>query len=385
MSELNKTVKAYLDSNSTTELSDEVAQVIIEMITMDIYGNPSSLHEYGRRMRQVLDVSREAVGISLNCGPEAIIFTSGGTESNNIALRGVYDPYETRHNKIVISAAEHSSVRNTVYDMVEDDDYIREIPLKRDGSLDISLAAEFINEDVSLVSVMLANNETGAVFPVKEIVEMAHHYGIVVHCDAVQAYGKMPIDVVDLGVDLLSISGHKVHSLPGVGALYARRGILLRPPFSGGAHEFNLRPGTENYLGVASLGMAAELIHNKNVVTSELRDLFELGVSSRLSGIEILAKTAQRIPNTSCIAFDGIKSSALLVALNDRNVYVSAGSACASGSVKPSETLLAMGLDESEALSSVRFSFSKYNTVGEAAYAINMVVEAVEELQNKID
>jgi cysteine desulfurase len=218
----------YLDNNATTELSQDAAAIVMDMVINNIYGNPSSSHQIGTRIMEIVHAARYGVALSLNCGIEEVIFTSGGTESNNIALRGTYSNHTDAANDIVISAGEHSSINNTV-EAIANEGKIRFIPLKRDGTLDLDWADRLITEDTALVSVMLANNETGVIFPVKEVVKIAHSRGALVHCDAVQVYGKMPIDVRSLGVDLLSISGHKAHSLSGTGALYIRKGVLIHP------------------------------------------------------------------------------------------------------------------------------------------------------------
>lgn len=364
----------YLDNNATSELSDDVASVVVSLVTANIYGNPSSTHEMGLKIRAIMDVARYGVAQSLGCGSEEIIFTSGGTEANNLALRGIYSPYTKSANDIVISAAEHASVFHTA-EAVATENKVRLIPLKEDGSLDMEWAERLITDDTSLVSVMLANNETGVLFPVKQIVELAHKRGALVHCDAVQVYGRLPIDVRNLGVDLLSISGHKTHALPGIGALYVRKGVLVRPIMAGGGHEFGLRPGTENYIGVASLGTISNEISQSKAMGSGLRDAFETGVKRRIPNIVINGEGVSRVPNTSSITFKGVHSSAMLVALGEEGICASAGAACSSERAQVSRTLTSMGVSEDDAFSTIRFSFSRMSKMMDAATAIEACVK----------
>jgi cysteine desulfurase len=371
----------YLDNAATTELSNDVSSILMDITTNNIYGNPNSQHSYGNRTRALVEVARHGVADSLGCRSTEIVFTSGGTESNNLALRGVYNVYSNYGNDVVISAAEHSSVYNTAKIIVPEE-RLRIIPLCPDGSLDMEWADRLITEDTSLVSVMLANNETGAIFPIKQLAELAHNRGAVVHCDAVQAYGKIPIDVDDLGVDLLSISGHKVHALPGVGALYVKRDFKLHPLITGGAQEHSLRAGTENYVGITTLGMMAnEISRNVDNFSSGLRDAFESGILRRIPGVIINAANARRLPNISSVTFPDIHAASMVEALAGVGVYASAGAACTSGSMKPSRTLKSMGLCDQDALSTVRFSFSSMSSMIDAALAIEACVKCAKALR----
>ena len=371
----------YLDNNSTTELSQDVSGILMDIIVSNIYGNPNSPHDYGTKMRTVVEAARYGVSEALSCSPNEVIFTGGGTESNNLAIRGVYNNFLDVPEELVISAGEHSSVYNTAL-AVASEDNIRIIPLTAEGGLDMEWADRLITEDTSLVSVMLANNETGALFPVKEIVELAHSRGVLVHCDAVQAFGKVNIDVKDLGVDLLSISGHKAHALPGVGALYIRRGVMVHPLLSGGGQEGGLRPGTENYVGIATLGAVSnEITENPHGFSSGLRDAFEKGITRRIDNIVINANSVARTPNTSSVTFKGIHALSMVTALAEQGIYVSAGAACSTGSTKPSRTLTSMGVCEEDALSTVRFSFSKMSSMEDTALAIEACVRCVTALR----
>jgi cysteine desulfurase len=369
--------QVYLDNNATTELSETAAAAVMDLVISGVFGNPSSKHTFGRGVREIVETSRLVIADSLNCPPGCLIFTGSGSEANNLAINGVCLS-EDPPNEIAISAGEHSSVYNTALELVGDSRFVV-IPLTADGVVDLKAAERLITDRTLLVSVMLANNETGVIFQIPEIVKMAHAVGAIVHCDAVQAYSKMPIDLKKLNVDLMSISGHKAHALPGIGALYVRKGIYLRPLIMGGAHEFGLRAGTENYFGIASLAAAAEEIIDSGYPSPSLRDAFELGLKNAFPGIvTINGEGSPRLPNTSSVTFRGISSVSLLAALDYKGVAASAGSACSSGFIQPSPTLLAMGRTEEEALSTIRFSLSKYTTIEDITFALNACISAIE-------
>ncbi len=378
-----KTNQVYLDNNSTTSLSQDVAGVILDLVVHDIFGNPSSAHAGGVRIKAIVEASRYSVAKVLGCDQDEIYFTSGGTESNNLAIRGTYNIYSHAYNDVVISAAEHSSVFNTVNEVATEND-VRFIPLLPDGSLDMEWAERLITEETSIVSVMLANNETGVIFDIKEIVNLAHNRGAIVHCDAVQAFGKIPIDVRELGVDLMSISGHKAHALPGVGALYVRKGIQIHPILFGGGQEMKLRPGTENYIGIASLGaVAGEMVRDGLTNSSGLRDAFEKAILKKIPDVVINGQNTTRVFNTSSMTFKGVSAASLVEALSERGVLASVGSACSSGLLKPSRTMKSMGMSDEDALSTVRFSFSKYSTPADTSTAIEECVDCVSLLRDK--
>jgi len=377
----DKPSMVYLDNNATTELSQDVAGVVMDMVLHNIYGNPSSKHEVGEKVRTIIDAARYGVAQSLGCSSEEIIFTSGGTEANNLALRGVYYPDDTRPSDLIISGGEHASVYATAMD-IAGEDRIRQIPILPNGSLDMDFAERLITEDVVLVSVMLSNNITGNIYPIKEIVRLAHDRGALVHCDAVQAYGKIPINVRDLGVDLLSISGHKAHALPGVGALYIRKGIQLHPTLTGGGQESGARAGTENYVGIASLATVAnDITRRGGNMESGLRDVFEKGLLKRIPNVIVNGVESQRVPNTSSITFKGVHSASMLTALSEQGIYASAGSACSSGTAKPPRTLISMGMSEEDALSTIRFSFSSMSKIMDVALAVEACVKCAETLR----
>lgn len=370
----------YLDNNATTSLSENAAAIVMDLIIHDVHGNPSSTHSSGMKTKAVIESSRASVAKSLGCSPSEIVLTSGGTESNNMAIRGVCSGKLGEFSDIVISAAEHSSVVNSV-SCITGGSY-RVIPMYPHGSLDLEWASKLITEDTSLVSVMLASNITGAILQVRDVVEMAHKKGVPVHCDAVQAYGKIPIDVKELGADLVSISGHKAHAMPGVGALYVREGIRIEPMITGGGQEGGLRSGTENYIGIATLGIVAEEIVSSNMEKVRgLRDSFEAGLKQRIPGVTIQAEGVTRVSNTSAVTFKGVDALSMVIVLEEAGILASAGPACSSGFVTPSPVLLSMGLTEKQATSTVRFSFSKLSDMADAALAIEACVRAASTLR----
>lgn len=353
---------------------------MLDLIISGSYGNPSSTHYLGRETKKIVDQARELVADSLFCDPENIIFTSGGTEANNLALRGIHFP--SNRFRIAISAAEHSSVYNTAHEISP---FVDIIPLKKDGSLDLDAAREIITSETALVCVMLASNETGAIFDVKKIAEMAHSVGALVHCDAVQAYGKMFVSPYELCVDTLSISGHKVHAQSGVGALFVAPGVFIRPQITGGPHERGFRAGTENYIGILSLGCAAEDILKGGYLSSALRDLFEKGLKYKLQNVTINAEDVERIPNTSSVIFHSISSAEMLLHLESYGVIASAGSACSSGFLSPVKTVLAMGKSTEDALSTVRFSFSKLSTMQDTVTALEACILSADVLRHRLN
>ncbi len=342
----------------------------MDIVIHSVYGNPSSKHNFGLKMRAIVEASRYSVAKSLGCMPGELYFTSGGTEGNNLAIRGMYNIYSDQENEAVMSTSEHASVYNTMENVVQDSK-VRLIPLLPDGTLDLEWADKLITEETTLVSVMLANNETGVINPLREIVRMAHERGALVHCDAVQAYGKIPINVKELGVDLLTISGHKAHALPGVGALYVRKGVQLHPTLTGGNQEMGMRPGTENYIAIATLGTVAEEIYNRESLLSPgLRDAFEMGLLKKVPDIIINGVTADRLYNTSSVTFRGINAIQMVETLSESGVYASTGSACSQGLANISRTLHSMGLSDDENLSTVRFSFSQFSSISDVVSAI---------------
>ena len=358
-------MSVYFDHNATTPLCPEAVAAVTRALGDDL-GNPSSVHQYGQRAKGVLDEARAAVAGLLGADASEIVFTGSGTEADNLAIRGAADAMAAAGRKhLIASAFEHEAVLNTVKALGKQGWRVSVIPVGSRGVVDPEALARLMTDDVALVSVMLANNEIGTVQPVAELAGLAHARGALFHTDAVQAAGKVPVGVRELGVDLLSISAHKINGPKGVGALWVRRGVRLVPAMTGGKHERNRRAGTENVPGVAGFGAAA-IASRKKLVSdaarlSALRDRLEQGVLSRIGGTVVNGATTPRVPNTTNISFDGVEAEALLIALDLEGFAVSTGSACSSGTLEPSHVLRAMGLPAHRAQNSIRFSLGQGN------------------------
>ncbi len=334
----------YLDYNATAPLRSEAAAAV--RAALEITGNPSSVHAFGRRARSLLEDSRAAVAALVGAMPAGVAFTSGGTEANNLALRGC------GRRRLLVSAGEHDSVLQAVPDATK-------IPLHANGLVDLAALESLLAEsDVpALVSVMLANNETGVIQPVAQVAALAGQAGALVHCDAVQAAGKIPVDMTALGVDLLSLSAHKIGGPAGVGALLLRDGVPLESLIKGGGQERSRRAGTENLAGIAGFAAAAAAVDlSQSNAIEALRDRLEAGLKALAPEVQILGAEVPRLPNTCCAALPGLGSELQVMALDLAGVAVSAGSACSSGKVQPSHVLRAMGADAATAGSAIRVS-----------------------------
>ena len=373
----------YLDNNASTALDPEVCAAMAE--AAGLFGNPSSIHAEGRRARQAVEESRDRVARLLGARPEEIFFTSGGTEANAIAIFG---SASGRKGRILRSGAEHPSVREAFAALASRGSAVEDIvDPEPSGALDAARVASRIGPDTRLVSVMLANNEYGGIFPVAEIARRAKDVEAagVVHADAVQACGRIPVDVTDLGVDLLSVSGHKMHGPKGAGALFVRRGTRLEPHTPGGGQERRLRAGTENTAGIVGLGVAARLAGERlsadAAAVSARRDRLESAILSRTPGARVIGAAAPRLPNTSAILFEEVPGVALAIRLDLEGVAVSTGSACSSGSLKPSPAILSLGLSASDAKRVIRVSLSRETTDGEVEAAAERISSAVADMR----
>jgi len=366
----------YFDHNATTPVSSEVLEAWLPALR-EVYGNASSIHHFGQVAKQQLEAARRQVALLLNAPVRDIVFTSGGTEANNLAIYGVAGA----GGHIVTTSIEHPAVLNPCDHLQS----VTKVAVGSDGVVDPADIRKALLPDTVLISVMHANNEIGTLQPIAEIAAIAKQAGVLFHVDGVQAVGKVPVDVEALGVDLYSVSGHKVYAPKGIGVLYVRKGTRLRPLLFGGKHERERRPGTENVPGAVALGCAAELARHTLATESErvaaLRDRLEQAVLASIPSAHVNGRTAQRTPNTSNIRFDGIEGEAIVISLDLKGFAVSSGSACSSGAVEPSHVLLAIGLSPQDARSSVRFSLGRSNTAEQVDALAKAVAESVAHLR----
>lgn len=376
-------MKAYLDNNATTRMAPEVLDAMLPFMT-ERYGNPSSFHSFGSQVMEDIEKARRSVALLIGASPEEIYFTSGGTESDNAAILGATAINPLRPG-LVTSPVEHPAVMRTAEKLKE-----RGIPAEfaevhGDGTLDIGSCSRLITGNTGLVSLMMANNETGVMMPVAEVSEIARQAGVLFHTDAVQAVGKVAVDVRSMGIDLLSLSAHKLHGPKGAGALYIRKGIDLPPLMSGGRQERGMRPGTYNTAGIIGLGKAAELaaacLADNDGRTERLLRRLEKSVLESCPNTTIAGKKAPRLPNTAVILFGGVESEAIMTLLDLEGICVSAGSACSSGESAPSHVLSAMGIDPRKASTAIRFSLSRYTSDREVDYLLEVLPSIVDRLR----
>jgi cysteine desulfurase len=376
-------MRVYFDHNATTPVASSVADVMIRVLRED-FGNPSSVHRFGQQAKAILDEARSAVGGLIGAEPSELVFTSGGTEADNFALRGAAEALEpTGRKHLIATAIEHEAVLVTLKALARRGWRTTLLPVDSTGIVKPEALAEALADDTALVSVMHANNELGTMQPVAELARMAHGRGALFHTDAVQSVAKVPVDVRSLGVDLLSLSGHKFNGPKGAGALWIRRGTRMVPILTGGKHERTRRAGTENVAAIAGLGAAAALGQAKLQDTpriARLRDRLEREILARVPGT-IVNGAPDRVPNTTNISFDRVEAESLLIALDLEGIAVSTGAACSSGTLEPSHVLRAMGLPTHRAQNSIRFSLGGENTEAEVDYLLEKLPKAVEKLR----
>jgi cysteine desulfurase len=373
--------RVYMDANATTPLLPEVVEAM-RPYWIEHFGNASSIHQHGQRARSGVDQARDTIAELFGCHAAEVVFTSGGTEGDNTALFGLLHPGD----HLITTAIEHSAVLAAADRLARDGVTTTQIAPQPDGLIDPMDILRAMRPETRLISVMLANNETGVVQPVEEIGRIAAQTGVFFHIDAVQGAGKVPIDVNRIGCHVLTISAHKMHGPKGVGAMYVRKGTPLEPIFWGGSHERRRRAGTENVPAIVGLGKAAELaMHSLDAGVmhrlAALRDRLETGILARIPGTGVNGEGAPRAANTSNIWFEQLEGEALVIALDLKGVSVSGGSACHSGATEPSHVLMAMGLDKTRARASLRFSLLKTATDADVDYVLEVLPAAVERLR----
>ncbi|HJZ64591.1 MAG TPA: cysteine desulfurase family protein [Candidatus Acidoferrum sp.] len=376
--------RVYLDYNATTPVEPQVLDAMLPYFSTE-FGNAASIHTVGQRARAAVEAARDQVAAVLGARSQEIVFTSGGTESDNHAIFGIVRsaPGATKH--VVTTNIEHEAVLNACQALEKEGVAVTYLSVSREGLITVDQVEEAIRPHTALITVMHANNELGAVQPLAEIGKLAAQRDIYFHTDAVQSAGKIPLDVKTLGVDLLSLSGHKLYAPKGIGALYIRGGSRLQQLLYGGHHQRGFRPGTENVPGIVGLGKAAELallaLESDAARVSALRNKLEQGLASRIPDSHINSANAPRTFNTTNLTFPGIEGEALVIALDLKGISVSTGAACSSGAVEPSHVLTAIGLSAEDARASIRFSLGRHTTDAEINYALEAVPAAVSQLR----
>ncbi len=375
----------YFDHSATTRVEPEVAQAMREVMTLH-FGNPSSLHSFGRDARVILENAREQIAQMLHADPAELFFTSGGTEADNTALIGVMLANRDRGNHLITSKIEHHAVLNTAEYLEKQGVRVTFVSPDAEGRIQPDDVLAAVTPETVLISIMHVNNETGTINPIAEIGRIARERGILMHTDAVQSFGKLPIDVQKMNLDLLSLSGHKIYGPKGIGALYIRRGVKIQPRTFGGHQERELRTGTENLPGAVGLAKAAMICNEKMaaeaVRLTALRDRFWHELQARLDGIRLNGSLKHRLPGINNISFEGVEGEALLLSLDLKGIAVSTGSACSSGHANASHVLLAMGIPPQIAQGSIRFSMGRENDDEAVDYALEVIPQIVQNLRS---
>lgn len=376
--------RVYFDYNATTPVDPAVAEAVTESIS-NVYGNPSSLHAEGCASKNRLDDGRESVASLINCLPSELIFTGSGSEANNLAIKGVAEALAGKGRHIISSTVEHPSVIKTLLYLEEKGWEISLLSVDKAGQIDLAELDLALRDDTVLVSLMLANNETGVLFPLADVAEMVHKRGALFHSDAVQAVGKVDVDVKALDLDLLSLAGHKFYAPKGIGALYVRKGLELSPLVHGGGQELGRRAGTESLSGIAALAEAASIAKSKIPVESErigaMRDSLKAGLKKNLDGVIFNAEDSPLLPNTLSVSFCGVSAESLLISLDLEGFAVSAGSACSSGALSGSPVLIAMGLDKAVIEGTLRISLGRWTTGEDVERFLKVLPPIIERLR----
>jgi len=377
--------RIYFDHSATTPVRPEVVEAMCGYLKEN-FGNPTSLHYFGRQVRKGVEEAREKVAGAIGATPNEIVFTSGGTESDNMAIHGVAHSNKNKGNHIITSAVEHHAVLNTVKAMGKEGFTVTTLPVDKYGMVSVEDVAAAITDKTILITIMHANNEVGTIMPIKEIGKLAHSRGVIFHTDAVQSFGKIPVDVNDLGVDLLTISGHKIYGPKGIGALYIRKGTRWRQTlFHGGAQERLRRAGTENVPGIIALGEAAHLatvnLERENEYLRGLRDRLIREVTTKIGRVKLTGHPTMRLPNHASFTFEFIEGESMLLSLDMKGVAASSGSACTSGSLEPSHVLLSMGIPHEVAHGSIRLTLGIDNQPEDISYFMEIMPPIVERLR----
>lgn len=372
--------RVYLDYNSTTPIHPEVSKAMLPYYE-EIFGNPSSIHQFGQQARNAIEEAREKVAEFIDAEPEEIVFTSGGTEADNSAIKGTAYANKTKGRHIVTSSIEHHAVLNPCKYLEKNGFKVTYLPVDKYGLINPDELKKAITKETILITIMHANNEVGTIEPIAEIGKIAKEKGILFHTDAVQSVGKIPVNVNDLNVDLLSLSGHKIYGPKGIGVLYIRKGTRIQPLIHGGHHEKNRRAGTENVPGIVGIGKAMEIA--KDTMEKELIHLTDLrnrlcsGIEERIDHVRLNGHPEKRLPNTLNMSFEFIEGESIILNLDMKGIAVSSGSACTSGSLEPSHVLGAMGVDPAVAQGSIRFSLGKDSRVEDIDYVLEILPEVV--------
>ncbi len=374
----------YFDNAATTKVKDEVIKTMIPYFGVE-FGNPSSMYKIGRSAKRAIEDARKKVAELINCNASEIIFTAGGSESDNTALKGIAHLAKNKGKHIITSKIEHHAVLNSCKELEKEGYAVTYLNVNEDGVVDLEQLENAITEETILISIMFANNEIGTIQPIEKIAQIAKKHKIILHTDAVQACGNVFIDVKKMGIDMLSLSGHKIYGPKGIGALYVKNGIDFQKFIDGGHQEKNRRAGTENVAGIVGLGKACELA-KKNLpehikYLSELRDYFISEVEKRISNVKLNGERTNRLPGNTNFSFQNIEGEALLLNLDQYGICASSGSACTTGSNKPSHVLVAIGLPQEVAYSSLRITFGEDNTKEDVDYLLEKLEEIVRRLR----
>lgn len=372
-------MKVYLDNGATTKVADEVAKIMQEYMTKK-YGNASSLHGFGEEANEALETARSTIAKKINAETDEIIFTSGGTESDNLAIKGI--AYASNKKHIITTRIEHPAILKSCETLQKEGYKITYLRVDRDGLVNLKELEDAITPDTAIVSVIHANNEIGTIQDIEKIGEICKKKDVIFHTDAVQSFTKIPIDVKKINVDLISLSAHKIHGPKGIGTLYVRKGTKLKKMIDGGPHEKNLRAGTENVSGAVGFGKAVELTDEKQIKKMEkLRDKLINEILKKVPDTMLNGSRTKRLCNNVNITFKGIEGESMLLLLNEKGIAVSTGSACSSKSLEPSHVLMAIGLRHEDAHGSIRFTLSRYTTEKEVHYAVKVAEECAKKLR----